>query len=179
MPKEIFFLWVLVSCHAGNSREESPEHFVERVRRLDLRLLRNVAIKARNERNHRYHYYYSHTFVQGDTLTVPSFEYFDDLVQEDSTYLPDLYTLAGVGPSHKALALRSAKAYAKQVEDLYQQLHVINLVAVRDSSASLKFTLSRNCDVFYVKNPSALTAAGKAYFGNIKQVDAHWFYECR
>ncbi|AIZ65383.1 hypothetical protein PK28_17065 (plasmid) [Hymenobacter sp. DG25B] len=145
---------------------------------MDLSLLRNVVIEARNKRDNRYHYSYSYTFVKGDTLLVPSFEYFDELVQEDRTYLLDLYQLTGTDSLHRDVALQVGKAYAQQLWSLYQQLQVIHVVSSRDANAYLTFTLQPDCEVFYVPNPATLNATGKAYFRQQRRVDAHWYYAC-
>ena len=50
-------------------------------REHDLRRFSNVTLEVRNERDGRFPYYYSHTFVPGDTLTLPAFEYFDEMLR--------------------------------------------------------------------------------------------------
>ena len=170
---------VLGACAPDTGFEGDPRGFIARARTQDLRLFDNVSIEVRNERDGRFHYYYSHILVPGDTLTLPAYEYFDEMLRQDSTYWADIYRLAERERVPKGAALRHAKAYARDLDRLYCALGAITVRASPDTYGVITFILGPRCRVFYLKNPAALDVRWQGFFRTKTKVEAQWYYQCQ
>ena len=170
---------VLGACAPDPGFDGNPRGFIARARTQDLRLFDDVFIEVRNERDGRFHYYDSHTFVPGDTLTLPAYEYFDQMLREDSTYWADIYRLAERERVPKGAALQHAKTYARGLDRLYRALGALTVRASPDPNGVITFLLGPRCRVFYLKMPAALDARWQAFFRTTRKVEAQWYYHCQ
>ena len=169
----------LGSCAPDTGFDGDPRHFIERAQEHDLRLFGNVALEVRNERDGRFHYYYSHTFVPGDTLTLPAFEYFDEMLRNDSTYWAAIYLLAERQGVPKEAALPHAKAYARDLDGLYVALGALTVESSPDPNGVITFILGPQCRVFYLKKPALLGAQWQGFFRTKVKVGSQWYYDCQ
>jgi hypothetical protein len=178
MKKMIILAFVLVtSCNKQNATD-SPEKFIQNSKTKNLTILFNVAIEARNESDNKYHYYSSHIFKKNDTLTIPSYEYFDDLIKQDSTYYKDIYKLGEQNFVSETVSVSYARDYSQRLDKIYNELKVINSISIPNRGRFIEFTLSPNCKVYYLEDSKTLTPYWKEHFNNITKVDEKWFYEC-
>lgn len=182
MNKKLLFCWVasvLSSCTPDPGFDGDPQRFIERARGQDLRLLGNVVLEVRNERDGRFHYYYSHTLVPGDTLTLPAFEYFDQMLRDDSSHWADIYRLAERQGVPKGAARQYARAYARDLDAVYRALGAATVRASPDPNGVIAFTLGPRCRVFYLKKPAELDARWQGFLRTKVKVEAQWYYDCR
>ncbi|WP_025762931.1 hypothetical protein [Dyadobacter tibetensis] len=173
----IILISFLGSC---SSRKEEPLAFIQRFNNKDLGILLNVSIEARNERNDSLHYYYSHTKIENETLTIPAFECFDNFYKSDSsTYNKTFIKLLKFKGVNENSPFNYAKEYAKKLDKIYRELGVIDLESTPKLGRFIEFTLDERCKVYYLEDSSTLTPYWKDKFSKLQKVDDKWFYECK
>jgi len=177
--KEIFLLSLIIfgSC----SHEKAyPEKFILDNKNRNLDMLFGVVIEARNKRNDTLHYYYSHTFINNDSINIPSYEYFDDFIEEEKEYyLKEVAKLAIAKGVTSRLSISYAKEYSKKLDSLYKGLGVINIISLPNTGRFIRFTLSPDCVVYYLEDVSTLTPYWKDFFSKIEKSEERWFYDCK
>jgi len=173
----IFLFSFLGSCTNPNEQALS---FIQKSKNKDLSILFNVSIEARGEFNNVLHYYYSHTLINKDTLTIPSFEYFDDFYKKDSaTYNKTFIKLCKYKGVKEISHLIFAKKYAKKLDEIYKELGIINIKSNPNLGRFITFTLNAKCTVYYLEDSTTLKPYWKDKFRTLKKVDDKWFYECK
>lgn len=173
----IFLLFFIGSC---KSQTEKTQSFIQMSMNKDLSILFNVSIEARNKNNNEFHYYYSHIILKTDTLTIPSFEYFDDFHKKDSnTYNKAFIKLCKYKGVEKNLYFDYAKEYAKKLDKIYKELKVINIISNPNRGHFIEFDLDNNCRVYYIENTKSLMPYWKDKFNKFRKVDERWYYECK
>jgi hypothetical protein len=157
----------------------SPEEFVTMARKKDMNSLLNVNIEARNEKDGIYHYSYFHVFRKKDTLIIPSFEYFSDLIKEDTVFLKNVVKFDSDSTRSLNEKIEFTKKYTQKIDSLYKDLGVINSKSNPKMGKFIEFTLSNKCNVYYLADVSTLNPYWKDKFSKLKKVDKNWYYECK
>lgn len=155
--KKISLILLILFLGACTHESTVTEKFIDNFKRENLNSLFNVAIEARNERNGVYHYYYSYTFRNKDTLKIPSFEFYDDFVKKDSSFFDDIYKLSKYDSVDNVKAFSYAKNYAGKLYKIYNELGVINSVSNPNLGRFIKFTLNQSCTVYYLEDFATLS----------------------
>jgi hypothetical protein len=172
----IFLLFLHNSC---SNSSEKPKDFINRIKDKDINLLFNVSIEARNKRNDSLHYYYSHIMLENDTLTLPSYEYFDELYREDSIKYNEVFVkLSSYKGIEKSSSFNFAKEYAQNLDKKYRELGAIDILSNPNRGRFIEFILDKKCSVYYLEDATSLTFYWKDKFKNLKKVDSKWYYNC-
>ena len=178
-----FLVFILLACSSPNVQDSEKlcKDFCSLNKdKRDLSVLFNVNIEARNERNKEFHYYYSHILICGDTLIVPSFEFFDHFYKEDSTiYNKNFVKLCKCNGVEGKASLVFSKEYAKKIDKIYKELAVINIKSNPNLGRFIEFKLNTNCTVYHLGDSTTLNSYWKEKFRKLKKVDNNWYYETK
>lgn len=177
--KKILQILIIIFLGSCTNKSTVAEKFINNFKGKNLNSLFNVVIEARNERDGNFHYYYSYTFRNKDTLMIPSFEFYDSFVKKDSSFHDDIYKLCKYDCVDNEKAFSYAKNYASKLQEIYNELGVINSISNPNLGRFIKFTLNPSCTVYYLEDSTTLTTYWKEHFSRIKKVDNKWYYECK
>lgn len=177
--RKIMLLLCLLLLNSCGHKSSEPLEFIEESKNIDLDILFDVSIEARNKSDDKFHYYYSYTFTKGDTLTIPSYEYFDDFYAKDSALYDIAFAnLKGAKGETKIPSFNYAQQYAQKLDKIYQDLNVVSSKSNTKNGEFIEFTLSEGCVVYYLKDDSTLSPQWKNRLDNMVQVDGSWYYDC-
>lgn len=164
---------------ACTKNAENPIEFIKRTKNKDINMLFNVLIDARNSRNDTLRYYYSHTIMGIDTLTIPSFEYFDELYKNDTLLYTKVFEKLSQNEGNNEIEPKIfAKNYASKLQTLYNELKVANISSKPNFGRFIEFTLVGGCKVYYLQESKSLNSYWLGRFKKFKNVDNKWYYEC-
>lgn len=175
--KIVLLSLIIFGCFRDENAD--PEKFVSDNKNRNFEMLLGVVIEARNQRNDTLHYYYSHTFINNDSIDIPSYEDFDDLIENNKAhYSKEIAKLAKAKDVTSSFSIANAKEYSRQLDSVYKELGVVNTISLPASGRFIRFTLAPGCTVYYLEDSSTLTPYWKEHFGKISKVDDKWFYDC-
>lgn len=173
----IIFIFINFSCV---NHENNPKSFIQKNQNENLSKLVYVNIEARGIREDTLRYYYSHTITGKETLTIPSFEFFDDFYKKDSSsYNAIFIKLCKMDTITNKSTLVCAKEYALMIDNIYKKLDVVNILSKPNMGKFIEFTLHGGSKVYYLEDENTLNPYWKDKFSKLKKVDEFWYYECR
>ena len=177
--KDLKLLLLFLFCSSCNDNYQDPQTFIQESKKKDLSILFNVSIEARYEgSNNEMHYYYSHTLINNDTLTVPSFEYFDDFYKKDTSTYNKIFNKLYIDKENKEKSpLIFARKYSQQIDRIYRDLNVIDIRSLPASGRFIIFTINKKFKVYYLEDSKTLNKYWQNYFTKLKKVNPKWFYE--
>jgi hypothetical protein len=117
--------------------------------------------------------------LENDTLTLPSYEYFDELYREDSIKYNEVFVkLSSYKGIEKSSSFNFAKEYAQNLDKKYRELGAIDILSNPNRGRFIEFILDKKCSVYYLEDATSLTFYWKDKFKNLKKVDSKWYYNC-
>ena len=178
--KQNIAIILILFLDCGCCSNEKPLSFIQNSKIKSVTFLMNVSIEARGLRNDSLHYYYSHSILKDDTLTIPSFEYFDDLYSRDSSiYSKSFDRFCKSNKVKEKSCLDFVKEHAKKIDEAYRELGAINVKSLFKNGRFIEFALDEKCSVFYLEDAATLSSYWKDKFSKLQKVDEKWYYECK